>query len=76
MVLLGPPSQGGNGGMGTGVLLLLLTTPLEAPDFDASLRWQNSPRPSFFFFLRFIYLFYVYEYTVKMVAGHHVVDGN
>lgn len=50
MVLLGPPSQGGNGGMGTGVLLLLLTTPLEAPDFDASLRWQNSPRPSFFFF--------------------------
>jgi hypothetical protein len=32
----------------------------------------------FFFFLRFIYLFYVYEYTVavQMVVSLHVVVGN
>ena len=30
------------------------------------------------FFLRFIYLFYVYEYTiaVQMVVSHHMVAGN
>jgi hypothetical protein len=32
----------------------------------------------FFFFYRFIYLFYVYEYTVAalVVVSHHVVAGN
>jgi hypothetical protein len=31
-----------------------------------------------YFFLRFIYLFYVYGYTVavQMVVSHHVVAGN
>jgi hypothetical protein len=30
------------------------------------------------FFLRFVYLFYVYGYTVavQMVVSHHVVAGN
>jgi hypothetical protein len=56
--------------------------------FTSSSSSSSSSSP--FFFLRFIYLFYVYEYTVavfrhirrghqiplQMVVSHHVVTGN
>ena len=40
--------------------------------------WKELRPESFFFFSRFIYLFYVYEYTVvvQMLVSLQVVVGN
>jgi hypothetical protein len=67
----------------TGAHFFLPSPPLPFPPLP-------SPPPSFLSLLRFIYLFYVYEYTIalfrhtrgghqtplQMVVSHHVVAGN
>ena len=55
-----------------------LSNPLKSYLFLYALYLTDCLLAAFFFLLRFIYLSYVYEYTVavEMVGSHHVVAGN